>query len=215
LDRLQESTVSTSSTGAKSQVVSGGIFKDQVQVNFGANADESPEKAYVTYNGQTREIASGIWLNQDGDYKVVVQDLAGNSKTIRFTIDTNSPNYNVDRLSNIKEYKVSKWYLTSIPYGFNDYGIFSYLTYEEALQKAKTSERQNLVTSYTLNNIDDFHYTNLVASGDEIKTGQYWYYKSTANPDLYVYYFTESLLDKAIEMYAKNYVSSPQYFNYR
>lgn len=77
------------------------------------------------------------------------------------------------------------------------------------------SERQNLVNKYTLNNISDFHYTNLVATGDTVKVGDYWYYKSIENPSLYVYYFTESLLDSAIEKYAKNYVSSPQYFNYK
>ena len=215
LDKIKENEVTTDSNGVKSQTITSGIFRDQVQVNFSANENESPERCYVTYNGQINEIASGTWLNQNGDYTVVVQDLVGNTKTIKFTIDNTYPSHNVGRFESDKTYKVSKWYLTSIPYGFSDYGTYSFLTYEEALIKAKASERQNLVTNYTLTDIDDFHYTNLVASGDTVKVGNYWYYKAIDNPSLYVYYFTESLLNEAIEKYAKNYGSSPQYFNYK
>jgi len=215
LDKVKENAVVTDTNGVKTQTIAGGIFKDQVQVNFGATENESPEKCYVTYNGQTREITSGTWLNQEGDYILVVQDLVGNAKTIKFTIDNTYPSYNVGRFESDATYKVSKWHLTSIPYGFSDYGTYSYLTYAEALNKAKASEKQNLVTNYTLTTIEGFQFINLIANGDAVKTGNYWYYKSIDNPNLYVYYFTESLLDEAITKYAKNYVSSPQYFNYK
>ncbi|MDD2564177.1 MAG: hypothetical protein PHU27_08190 [Salinivirgaceae bacterium] len=215
LDKIKENAVITDSNGVKSQTITGGIFRDQVQVNFSTNDNESPERCYVTHNGQTSEITSGSWLNQEGDYTVVVQDLVGHTKTIKFTIDNTYSSNNVGRFESDKNYKVSKWFLTAIPYGFIDYGTYSFLTYAEALNKAKVSERQNLVTNYTLNDISDFHYTNLVATGDTVKTGSYWHYKSIENPGLYVYYFTESLLNAAIEKYAKNYVSSPQYFNYK
>lgn len=214
LSFVNESEVNTDSNGIKSQTISGAIFKDQFQVNFGTTENESPEKCYVTHNGTTYEIASGTWLNSAGDYTIVVQDLVRHSKTIKCTIDSSAPNQNVNRIQK-QDYKVSKWYLTTIPSDFVGSGKYSYLTHNEALNKAIECERTNLVTTYKLNNINDFHNTHLIANGDSVKIGTYWYYKSINNPTLYVYYFTESLLNEAIEKYANSYVSSPQYFNYK
>jgi len=215
LDKLKENAIQTDSNGRKTQTITGGIFRDKVQVNFSATTNESPEKCFVTFNGQTTEITSGTWLEQNGDYTVVVEDLVGNAKTIKFTIDASYPSVNIDNLSSDTNYKVSKWFLTSIPYGFTAYGTYSFTTYEHAFNKATISERTNSVTNYYLNNINNFHYTNLVANGDVIKVGNYWYYKSMDNPNLYVYYFNENLLNTAIEKYAKEYVSDANYFNYR
>ena len=213
-DRIQQGAIYADANGVKHQTVTGGIFRDQVQITFGESA-VAPETGTVTYNGQTKPLTSGTWFTQSGDYTIVVTDAVGHTKTLKFTIDTDSPTNNINKLTNNKDYKVSKWFVTSIPYGFSDYGTYSYLNYDDALNKAKTSEKNNLVTTYYLNNISDFHYTNLVANGDTVKTGSYWYYKSIDNPNLYVYYFNEFTLNQAIEYHTKNYVSSPHYFNYK
>lgn len=214
LDLAKESSVSTDSDGIKSQTLSGAIFKDQLQINFGATENESPERCYVTHNGVTKEITSGTWLKEAGNYTIVVKDLVGHTKTIKCSIDNTSPNQNIDRIQG-QDYKVSKWYLASIPSDFIGHGTYSYLTYNEALNKAIECEKANLVTTYELDDVNNFHNTHLVANGDTVKVGKYWYYKSIDSPSLYVYYFTEDLLNKAIEKYAKNYVSSAQYFNYK
>ena len=216
IDNFSKGSIITDPTTlAKSQLITGGKFKDQVQIVFGADDTESPEKAYLTFNNQTYEIESGTWLGENGDYTLTIVDMAGNSITSKFTIDTKSPSKNLLEISDESDYKISKWYITSIPYGFSDYGTYSFRYYEDALEKAKASEKANLVTNYYLENIDDFHYLNLVANGDSIKVGNYWYYKSIDNEELYVYYFDEELLNKAIEHYALNYVSLAQYYNYR
>lgn len=216
INNFTKSTISTNSTTkAKSQTVTGGVFKDQVQILFGTESTESPERAYLTHNGKTIEIESGTWIGENGDYTLKVVDLAGNSTICKFTVDTVEPNANLLKLADKTDYKISKWYLTSIPSEFDDYGTYSYKNYEDALIKAETSERENLVTEYYLDDINNFHYTNIVASGDTVKTGTYWYYKSINSPSLYVYYFNEDLLNEAIRYYAKDYVSEAHYFNYR
>lgn len=216
IDNFTRSTITTNATTkAKSQLITGGVFKDQVQICYGTDYDESPEMAFITYKGNTYQIDSGTWLSQDGDYTLKVIDMAGNSITCKFTIDTKTPDANLLKLSDPNNYKISKWYLASIPYGFSDYGTYSYKNYEDALTKAKTSEKQNLVTSYYLADVNDFHYSNMVATGDTVRAGPYWYYKSINNPSLYVYYFDETLLDQAIEQYASDYVSSANYYDYR
>ena len=213
-DRLQEGSIITNADGSKSQKITGAVYKDQVQINFSASSNESPEYAKLTQNGKTESIRSGTWIVGDGNYTLEVYDLAGNTKTINFTIDSTTPSNNLNRIES-QDYKVSKWYLASIPYGYTGYGTYSYLTYDEAFAKAFECEKANLVTNYHLDNVADFHYTNLIANGDSVKVGDYYYYKSADNPNLYVYYFDENLLDEAIKIYAKNYVSSPQYYNYK
>lgn len=204
-------TITTDSSGAKFQTITEGVFKDQVQVNFSYNADtESPETATYTYNGTTQPLTSGTWLSQEGDYIVTIKDLAGNTTTSKFTIDKSAPSYNLGRLESDKLYKISKWYLANIPSGYKEYGSYSFAEYNMALSLAKSAEYNNLVTSYTLSNVDDFVYTNLLATGEQVKVGDYWYYKSRENPNLYVYYFNAQALDEVVEYYAKNYVSSEQ-----
>ena len=67
-------------------------------------------------------------------------------------------------------------------------------------------------TKYYLNDVDDFIDTHLVASGNVVKAGDYWYYKSRENPDLYVYYFDKNSLEEVIEYYAQDFVSDEQIY---
>ncbi len=202
--------ITTAANGAKSQTIIEGVFKDQVQVHFGYDENkEAPESATYIYKGNTYELKSGTWLDKEGDYTVTITDLAGNTTTSKFTIDTSAPSYNLGRLQSDKNYKISKWYLASIPTSYSGGGTYSFATYEEALTLAKNAEFKNLVTSYTLTNIEDFKYTNLLANGETVAVGEYWYYKSKDNPNLYVYYFNPQSLTEAVEHYAKNYVTGP------
>jgi len=204
--------LTTDTSGAKTQTIYEGIFKDQVQVNFSYNPDtEAPETATYTYNGQTKEITSGTWLSEEGDYVITIKDLAGNTTISKFTIDKTAPSYNLDRLKNDNTYKITRWYLATIPNGYNGAGTYSYSTYQQALTMAKNAEYATYATSYTLTDINDFPYTNLVANGDNVKVGDYWYYKSKENPELYVYYFDAKLLDEVVEFYSKSFVSEETY----
>ena len=59
----------TDSLGAKSQTINEGVFKDQVQINFGYNeGTEAPETATYTLNGKTYNLTSRtlfvlLWKN--------------------------------------------------------------------------------------------------------------------------------------------------------
>ena len=204
----------TDSLGAKSQTINEGVFKDQVQINFGYNeGTEAPETATYTLNGKTYNLTSGTWLSEEGSYTVTVTDLAGNKTVSRFVIDKSYPSYNLGRLESDKSYKITRWYLVNIPYGYSNSGSYSYATYDECLDFAKVSEFVNCVTTYTLDDVSKFTNTHLLAEGQTPKVGDYWYYKSKNNPNLYVYYFNEQDLNKVIEHYAKDFVSEPQTYN--
>ena len=213
LSNVKESRIITNTNGAKSQSITGAVFKDQVQINFDYTSIESPEQAFITYNNVTAEIKSGTWLNNAGNYTLYIQDKAGNSKTYSFTIDNLAPTLNFEKLSNNTSYKVSKWFVATLPNTFVNNTSQSFENYNDALLWAKSKENENLVTEYYLNDLNDFHYTNLVASGDSVKLGPYWYYKSIENANLYVYYFDETLLDRAITQYSKDYISGPLYYD--
>jgi hypothetical protein len=202
-------TIKTNSNGSKSQTIYEGVFRNQVQLNYSYSEEESPESATYTYNGVTKTLTSGMWLKDEGDYSVTITDLAGNSTTYQFSIDNTSPSYNLNRLISDTNYKITKWYNVSIPYGYTGYGTYSFKTYENALNYACSVEKANVVTKYTLSDVNDFSYTNMIANGDTVKVGDYFYYKSKTNENLYVYYFSEDLLNEAIEYYASKYVSDP------
>ena len=213
LEKRMVGNIITNSNGSKSQTIYEGIFKDQVQINFGYDENtESPEFATCTFNGNTFEIENGQWFNEEGEYTITVTDLAGNTTISKFTIDKNAPSYNLNRLQSDKTYKISKWYLTSIPYGYTSYGTYSFKEQADALSFACEVEKQNNVTKYYLNDVDDFIDTHLVASGNIVKAGDYWYYKSRENPDLYVYYFDKNSLEEVIEYYAQDFVSDEQIY---
>lgn len=200
-------SVVTSSNGAKSQSIYEGIFKDQVQVNFGTNENEAPETATVKFNGITSNLTSGTWLSQEGRYEVTVTDAAGNKTISTFDVDCSAPELNLQRLSNDKSLKVSKWWLVSVPTGYKDSGTYSFGIYDFAKDFAFNAEKNTHVTNYVLNNIDDFVNTHLVAKGNTVKLGDYWYYKSIDNPDLFVYYFDINSLNEAISFYSEEFVS--------
>ena len=58
-----------------------------------------------------------------------------------------------------------------IPYGYTGYGSYSFAKYD-ALSFACSIEKQNTITEYTLNNIDDFTSTHLIANGNTVKVGK-------------------------------------------
>ena len=212
LDTQRAGSITTATNGAKTQTTTGAIFKDEVQINFGYNADsESPESATYTYGGNTYNLTSGTWLKNEGSYTVTVKDLAGNTSIYKFTIDKSSPSYNLNRLQTDTTYKISKWYLTTIPYGYSNSGTYSFKTYQMAQNFAFNSEKANCVTQYTLTDINAFTATNLVANGNAVKLGDYWNYKSRDNPNLYVYYFDENSLKDVISYYSSKFVEEQVY----
>ena len=212
LDTQRAGSITTATNGAKTQTTTGAIFKDEVQINFGYDANsESPESATYTYNGNTYNLTSGTWLKNEGSYTVTVTDLAGNTSIYKFTIDKTSPNYNLNRLQNDTTYKISKWYLTTIPYGYSNSGSYSFATLEMAQNHAFNIEKANCVTNYTLTDINAFTATNLIANGNAVTLGNYWYYKSRENPNLYVYYFDENSLNEVISYYSSQFVEEQIY----
>ena len=67
-EKRKVGNITTNNNGAKSQTIYEGIFKDQVQINFDYDENvESPETATCTFNGETFEITSGTWFNEEGD----------------------------------------------------------------------------------------------------------------------------------------------------
>ena len=210
LDLRRVGSITTSASGARTQSIYEGVFKDQVQVNFGYNENESPETATYKFNGKTQNLTSGTWLNEEGRYEVTITDAAGNKTISTFDVDKSYPTLNGNQLANDKTYKVAKWYLVNVPSGYKDYGTYSFKEIADAQKFAMRAERNTHVTNYVLNNIEDFVNTHLVAKGNSVKVGDYWYYKSMDNPDLFVYYFDENSLNEAIEFYSHNFVSTEQ-----
>ena len=211
LDNRRAGTISTNADGSKSQTIIEGVFKDQVQVNFGYDENtESPETATYTFNGETKPFTSGTWFNNEGQYTITITDLAGNTTVSKFVIDKSAPSYNKERLETNKNYKITRWYLANIPSGYTGFGSYSFAQYDDALSLATKLEEQNKVTNFTLNNLDDFTETNRVANGNTVKLGDYWLYKSLNDESLYVYYFDRNSLLQAITKYAKKFISEPQ-----
>ena len=211
LDNRRAGTINTNADGSKSQTIIEGVFKDQVQVNFGYDENtESPETATYTFNGETKPLTSGTWFNEEGQYTVTITDLAGNTTVSKFVIDKSAPSYNKERLETNKNYKITRWYLANIPSGYTGFGSYSFAQYDDALSFAIMLEEQNKVTNFTLNNLDDFTETNRVASGNTVKLGDYWLYKSLNDENLYVYYFDRNSLLQAVSKYAKKFISEPQ-----
>lgn len=213
LDNRRVGTITTGASGAKSQTINEGVFRDQVQVLFSYDeTTESPETATYVYKGNTYNVSNGQWLTEEGDYTLTLTDKAGNTTISKFTIDKSSPIENKNKLENDKNLKISKWFLVDVPYGYTGSGSYSFRERNDAFEFAKNIERANKVSNYNLERVEDFTQTNLIARDNEVKIGPYWYYKSIDNPDLYVYYFDENSLNNAIEKYANTYVSKEQYY---
>lgn len=209
-DLRRVGNITTDGKGAKTQSIYEGVFKDQVQVNFAYTESESPESAKYTFNGQTKDLTSGTWFSQEGHYEITLTDLAGNKTISSFDIDCTGPSNNENRLRDDKTYKISQWYLVNVPNGYKDYGTYSFKELSAAQNFAFNAEKNNHVTEYQLDNVDDFVNTHLLAKGNSVKVGKYWYYKSIDNPSLFVYYFDENSLNEAITKYSIGFVSAEQ-----
>ena len=182
LNKRVVGAIQTSANGSKSQTIYEGVFRNQVQVNFSYDeTKESPETATYTFNGKTYSLTSGTWLSEEGSYVLTITDKAGNTTVSKFDIDKSAPSYNYNRLSSDTSYKITRWYLANIPYGYNGYGSYSFAEYNDALSFSCNIERQNYVTTYNLAKVEDFTNTHLLAEGNSVRTGEYWYYKSKNN----------------------------------
>ncbi len=196
---------------------SGQLYADYAPVQNGAITNR---KIYFTWDGDITATVNGApytkntVLSDDAEYTFVLTDFAGNSTTYRITVDTVCPSYNADRLAGDTSYKISKWYAVTI--GDEQY---SFAGYDEALTFAASKEFASGVTVLNLESVEDFKQHHLVASNgdpdnnaDEVRVGEYWLYKSKANPNSFLYYFDRDLLDEAVAFYAKDTVSNVNYY---
>ena len=158
----------------------------------------------ATVNGQAYE--KNTVLTENGIYTFVLTDLAKNSTTYVIEIDTVAPTYNADKLNGSK-LTISKWHRVTF-----DKKDYSFATYTEALAFACGKEFDKSVTVLTLNNVEDFNQHHLIAGNSEVRTGEYWLYKSGANVESYLYYFDRDLLDEVIAFYAKEYISGVNHY---
>lgn len=177
-----------------------------------SNGTITSERIFLSWDGENTATVNGqsyvknSVLSEDGVYNFVLTDSASNVTEYVITIDTVAPTYNADKLNNSQQL-ISKWYVATI--GSKQY---SFATYGEALAYACNKEFNQNVTVLVLNDIADFKQHHLVANGDEVRTGEYWLYKSKANPDSLLYYFDRTGLDEVVAHYSKSNVSKVNYF---
>lgn len=175
------------------------------------NGTVTNERIYMSWDGEITATVNGeayiknSVLSEDAVYNFVLNDLAGNTTEYIITIDTVAPTYNADKLE-ASQQLISKWFVVTV----RD-KQYSFATYDEALAFACNSEFNQRVTVLVLNDIADFKQHHLVANGDEIRTGEYWLYKSKANPNSLLYYFNRNSLDEVIAYYSKANVSKANY----
>lgn len=194
----------------------GQLYADYSPVDNGAITNG---KVYFSWEGDAtatvngKEYAKNSVLSDDGEYSFVLTDRAGNRSTCKITVDTVVPAYNADKLTGSAQ-MISRWYLISF-----DGEKYSFADYDEALAFAADKEFAAFVTVLNLDDVADFNQHHLVADNgsientdDEVRTGEYWLYKSKANPDSLLYYFDRNLLSEAVAHYAKDYISTVNYF---
>lgn len=194
----------------------GQLYADYSPVNSGTITNG---KVYFSWEGDATATVNGkayeknSVITSDALYTFVLTDLAGNSSTYTITVDTVAPSYNSDKL-NGSEQMISRWYVVTI-----DGEKYSFADYDEALAFAADQEFSEFVTTLYLENIEDFNQPHLVADNgsaentdDEVRTGEYWLYKSKTNPDTLLYYFDRNLLNEVIAYYAKDYISPVRYY---
>lgn len=175
------------------------------------------ENVYFTWDGDATATVNGqpytknTVLSDDGIYRFILTDLAGNRNDYTIEIDTVGASENMDRLMGDRSYTVSRWYVVEF-----DGQTKAFATYESALEYACQKEFEKSATPLELNDVAEFTQYHLVASRgdptDDVRTGTYWRYKSQANADSELYYFDRDLLDEVITFYAQNYVSTVKYF---
>ncbi len=154
-------------------------------------------------------------MDEQGIYEFVLSDKAGNKTAYTAEIDRTAPCFNKNFLQNKgnDDLAVSKWYRVSFNGKEKDFGDKA-----DALDYAKGLEREANVKEHQLDDVSKFPPQGQIADNgdpenhdDEVRTGIYWSYKSVSNPDVTLFYFDGNLLDKAIEHYAKEYVSDAIY----
>ncbi len=169
-------------------------------------------KVYFTWDGNLTATVNGssytknTVLSEDGTYTFRLTDSAQNMATYSVTIDTIAPTYNADKLQSQPK-MITRWYVVKF-----DGKNYSFADYNEALAFACDKEFKANVTVLSLDRLEDFNQHHLVVGGDEVRTGTYWLYKSQANPDSRLYYFNRERLNGVIAYYAKNNVSTVNYF---
>ena len=218
LDKVQYGAISKNLDGSQSQQITGAVFADKVQFEFGTTEYESPETATYTLNGNTYNLTTGTWLEQEGDYTITLKDSVGNTRIFKFTIDKTPPSVNFLNIKNDMSYKITKWYKVVPPTSFKDYSTYSFASLDQAVEKAMELEFDNKVSTFELTNLNDFIETNIADNGDpnntddNVRLGTYWLYKSMSNPDVYLYYFDYNYLLKVMRYYCLNYVEGPFYY---
>lgn len=188
----------------------GQLYANNVPV---ANGTITNKSVFFSWDGEITATVNGrpyiknSMLTDDSLYKFVLTDFAGNFTEYKITVDTVAPSHNSDKLEQSQRL-ITKWYLATV-----DGRSYSFATYEEALAFACNHEFEQCVTVLTLNNLEDFTQHHLVADGSKVREGEYWLYKSKANPDSLLYYFDKAVLDNVVAFYAKNDVSVVNYYN--
>lgn len=192
----------------------GKLYANYKPVESGAITNEN---VYFTWDGEATATVNGqpytknTVLSDDGIYRFILTDLAGNRNDYTIEIDTVGASENMDRLVGDRSYTVSKWYVVEF-----DGQTKAFATYESALEYACQKEFEKSATSLELNDVEEFTQYHLVASRgnptDDVRTGTYWRYKSQANAGSELYYFDRNLLDEVITFYAQNYLSDVKYF---
>lgn len=187
----------------------GQIYADNKPVQSGAITNNGVFFSWdgdITATVNDKPYTKNSLLLKDDIYRFVLTDFAGNHTEYTVTIDTEAPNYNADKLTNSQQL-ISKWYVATI-----DGSDYSFATYDEALAFACDKEFGKNVTVLVLDDVAHFNQHHLIADGGEVRTGEYWLYKSKANPDSLLYYFDRDVLDEVVAHYAKENVSSVNYF---
>lgn len=187
----------------------GQIYANNKPVQSGTITNKS---VFFSWDGDITATVNGMpytknsVLSDDAQYNFVLTDFAGNKSNYAVTIDTAAPTFNMDKLGNSQQL-ISKWYVATI----SD-KQYSFADYKEALAFACNNEFNQNVTVLTLNDVADFRQHHLVANNDKVRVGEYWLYKSKANPDSLLYYFDRAGLDEVVAHYAKENVSAVNYF---
>ncbi len=188
----------------------GQIYADNKPVQSGTITNKA---VFFSWDGDITATINGApytknsVLADDAVYNFVLTDFAGNQTKYTVTIDTVAPTYNAEKLTNSQQL-ISKWYVANI-----DGSDYSFATYDEALVFACDKEFGRSVTVLVLDDVANFNQHHLIADGGEVRTGEYWLYKSKANPDSLLYYFDRTVLDEVVAHYAKENVSSVNYYS--
>ena len=211
--------VSNYTASIDTQAPKGTIYADDVEVGTGTFTSKNvrfeweENTATCLLNGNPYKMNSPI--KDEGKYTFVLKDTVGNESTYEITIDRTAPKENMDHVESKNDMPISKFYQVEF-----DKEKHSFRTYEEALGFAKAMEKEKYVAELVLNDIKDFTQGHLVADNgdpndhaDEVRVGNYWRYKSQANPSIELYYFDSRLLDRVIGFYASKYVKGPSYHN--